>query len=205
MPSKFLDDHCTFVSYDHPDVRQCNSFDCNHSDLNDFFQNDSSNYSAQLLGKTYCFTLDEDPKTIVAAFTISNDSIKASLLPRKPKKTLTKNIPREKTMRSYPAVLIGRLGVNSDFSRNGVGGEVLDFIKSWFIQKNNKTGCRFIVVDAYNEARPINFYIKNGFEFLFRNEDEEKTYLGSRDKPGEELSLKTRLMYFDLITIDAPQ
>ena len=80
-------------------------------DLNDFFKNDVIHYTNQLLGKSYCFTLDENPSIIVCAFTVSNDSIKTTTLPNSRKKKVTKEIPREKQMKSYPAVLIGRLGV----------------------------------------------------------------------------------------------
>jgi hypothetical protein len=75
----------------------------------------------------------------------------------------------------------------------------MDFIKSWFIDPNNKTGCRFIVVDAYNEPIPIKYYKQNDFEFLFSTEDQEKEYMGLMD----ENQLKTRLMYFDLIVLSA--
>ena len=142
--------------------------------------------------------MDENPKIIVAAFTISNDSIKTMSIPNGPKKKLTKHIPHVKTMRSYPAALIGRLGVSALFARKGLGCEVMDFIKAWFVDKSNKTGCRFLVVDAYNETRPLDFYVKNGFAYLFRTEAEEKTYLGLA---GTVSKLKTRLMYFDLITL----
>lgn len=34
-----------------------------------------------------------------------------------------------------------------------LGSDVLDFIKLWFIEPLNKTGCRFVIVDAY-KTRP---------------------------------------------------
>jgi GNAT superfamily N-acetyltransferase len=193
----FLEESCTFRSYDSKSLSYCNYFDCNHEDLNDFFSKDSINYSNELLGKTYCFTLDENPKEIVAAFTISNDSIKTLNLPNARKKAVQKNIPRGKIMRSYPAVLIGRLGVAKKIARQGMGSEVMDFIKAWFVNTSNKTGCRFIVVDAYNTPEPLKFYAKNGFSTIFTTEDQEKEYLGL-DKIDE---LNTRLMFFDLITL----
>jgi len=45
----------------------------------------------------------------------------------------------------------------------------MDFIKSWFVDSNNKTGCRFLVVDLYNKEHPIQYYMKNGFKFIFDN------------------------------------
>ena len=118
----FIIDKCTLRLYDEIILKSCKPFDCGHLDLNDFFTNGVTNYSNELLGKTYCFTLDEDPTVIVCAFTVSNDSIKTSHLPNARKKKIIKDIPRPKHMKSYPAVLIGRLGVNKDFrSAKGEG------------------------------------------------------------------------------------
>ena len=195
----FLEDNCTFSLLSQDLLESCNQFDCGHGDLNDFFTNDSQNYSSQLLGKSYCFLLDENPQEIVCAFTISNDSIKTNFLPNSRKKKVNKEIPRVKQFRSYPAVLIGRLGVSDKFKKNGIGRELMDFIKSWFIDPENKTGCRFVVVDSYNEEIPLAYYQRNDFEFLFSSEEQEKEYMGL----PEDYELKTRLMYFDLIILSS--
>lgn len=131
------------------------------------------------------------------AFTVSNDSIKTNTLPNSRKKQVNKNIPNQKRFKSYPAVLIGRLAVSIDYKRKGIGREPMDFIKSWFIDINNKTGCRFIVVDAYNEKEPLDYYAKNGFKTLFSTEEQEKDYTGF---PTDN-KLKTRLLYFDWIVL----
>ncbi|MHB1105757.1 MAG: GNAT family N-acetyltransferase [Lutibacter sp.] len=156
----------------------------------------------ELLGKTYCFVLDDDPSVIVCAFTISNDSIKTTHLPNARKKKVTKVIPREKQMRSYPAVLIGRLGVNKNYRMvegevERTGKQLMDFIKSWFIDGANKTGCRFIVVDSYNEPKPLRYYVQNDFVSLFSSEEQEKEFTGLKTED----TLITRLMYFDLIVL----
>jgi hypothetical protein len=90
----------------------------------------------------------------------------------------------------------------------------MDFIKAWFVDKKNKTGCRFIVVDAYNVPKALNYYQKCGFEFLIPDESDEKKYSLNRtvatrwkgflNKVGianDKDTLKTRLMYFDLIKL----
>jgi len=41
-----------------------------------FFANDAVKYAERLLGKTYLFCLKDNPDVIVAAFTVSNDSIR---------------------------------------------------------------------------------------------------------------------------------
>ncbi len=193
----FLSNNCTFSVLNEVVLKSSSFFDCGHPDLNDFFSNDCIAYSKELLGKSYCFRLDSDQSVIACAFTVSNDSIKVNSLPNSRKKKLVKSIPRPKQFRSYPAVLIGRLGVNQNYKGVGIGRELMDFIKSWFIDPNNKTGCRFIVVDAYNEPIPIKYYMQNDFEFLFSTEEQEKEYMGLLLDD----QLKTRLMYFDLIVL----
>ena len=71
---------------------------------------------------------------------------------------------------------------------------MLDFIKSWFIDEENKTGCRFLIVDAYNKDIPLSFYQKNDFQFLFSSEQQEAENLGY----DVSKSLHTRLMFYDL-------
>ena len=64
-----------------------------------------------------------------------------------------------------------------------VGSFLLDFIKRYFTA-DNKTGCRFITVDAYAAAIP--FYLRNGFVPL----------------NDEDVGDPTRLLYFDLNDLD---
>ncbi|MBK8925652.1 MAG: hypothetical protein IPM74_07030 [Crocinitomicaceae bacterium] len=98
-------------------------------------------------------------------------------------------------MRSFPALLIGRLGIDSEFASQSVGTQLLDFIKS-FALIEFKNRCRFLLVDAYNNEKALNFYIKNEFWFVFSTEEQEKEYY-SQINSGE---LKTRFMCFDLLT-----
>lgn len=193
----FLEEKCTLNILSKKITEDCDHFSCNNSDLDNFFEHDCHYYSEQLLGKSYCFRLDENDKIIVCAFTLSNDSIKASHLPNGRKKKVTEEVPRAKQMKNYPAVLIGRLGVNKNYKGLKIGDSLMDFIKSWFINPTNKTGCRYIVVDSYNTKEAKQYYERNKFDFMFSTEEQEKEYTkDSRD--GE---LHTRLMYFDLIKL----
>lgn len=187
-------------------LANCRPFDCGNADLNEFFAKDVLNYTSELLGKSYCFTFDDDESQIVAAFTISNDSIKTYTFPNARKKKINAEIPRQKQMNSYPAVLIGRLGVNKAFRKitgedKSVGDQLIDFVKSWFIDKSNKTGCRFIVVDSYNDVAPLKYYKRNGFTELFSSEEQEKEYTNL--PPNRDLA--TRLLYFYLIVLSEIQ
>ena len=174
------------------------AFDCGDEDLNAFFQEDAFNYDAQLLGRSYCFlsALEGD---IAAIFTLSNSAIRVAELPNNAKRRLVKLIPWVKQGRNYPAVLIGRLGVSRKYRNQKIGSQIIDFIKAWFLSNHNKTGCRFVVVDAYNKEDVLHFYsnANNKFSFLFKEESQEKLY---NSIPADE-NLKTRQMYFDLATL----
>lgn len=78
---------------------------------------------------------------------------------------------------------------------------MLDFVKGWFYSSDNKTGCRFVIVDAVNAPSVLSFYRKNAFTPLFSTEEQEFLYTGG--KKGELVSLATRLMYFDLLGLRA--
>ena len=138
------------------------------------------------MGKTYCFRVNSDPSKFACMFTLSNDSIRIYDLPRGRRDHMRRLTHHEKPLRRYPGVLVGRLGVNVEFGGMGVGSETLDFIKGWFSSRDNKTGCRFVIVDAVNEPRVVSFYEKNGFYPLFSSEEQEFLYTGG--KKGDPVS-----------------
>lgn len=193
----YLSDNCVFAPLSEKLIKEASAFSCGNEDLDDFFHNDSIVYSKMLFGKTYCFYESSSSHQLVCAFTVSNASIFTNRLPNARKKKVGKEVPHAKQDLIYPAVLIGRLGIEVDYQRLHVGSELIDFIKAWFTESENKTGCRYLVVDAYNCDTPIAFYQKNGFDFVFSTEIQEKEYRNlDSDEP-----LKTRLMFFDLIRI----
>ena len=125
------------------------------------------------------------------------------------KARMTERFPEEKEkIQSYPSVLIGRLGANIKYRRQGkdeigIGTQVITFIKEWIASETNKTGCRFLIVDAYNEADVIRFYQEyNNFEFLIKDETLELNMFRGNIKAITRL--ETRKMFFDLITIKNP-
>ena len=193
----FLNDRCARVLLTPKVVAACAPFSCGNKDLDEFFATDYFDYAKQLMGKTYAYLEVDNPREIVCAFTVANASIFTNHLPNARRKRIGKSVPQPKRDMIYPAVLIGRLGVNSGYMRRHIGTELMDSIKSWFIDDENKTGCRYLVVDAYNEATPLEYYRKNGFDFMFSTEEQEREYRSiSGDGP-----LHTRLMFFDLMQI----
>jgi hypothetical protein len=65
------------------------------------------------------------------------------------------------------------------------------------LDEESKTGCRFMIVDAYNTPETIAFYVRNGFKTVFSSDLQEKEYR-HLDK---DVNLTTRLMYFDLLSM----
>ena len=90
-------------------------FDCGNADLNDFFNHDAIEYKRQMLSRT-CFFRHKSNGKVVCAFSFSASSVKTADLPGSRRKKVKENIPREKSLKSYPAILIGRLGVATEFS-----------------------------------------------------------------------------------------
>ena len=157
----------------------CTPFSCEDSDLDEFFSKDAFLYETELLGKTYAWINTADPSQILGLVTLPNDSVKAKFIANSARNRLQRSITNAKRGMNYPAVLIGRLGVSSEYRGKGlnIGSQILDFIKGWFRSFDNKTGCRFIVVDAYNNEKTLHFYEKNGFKPLYKSEQEERAFL----------------------------
>lgn len=154
-------------------------FDCGDTDLNDFILNESPLYRRELLAVSY--VAENQEKGIIGYFSLANDRVSLSDFENKTafNRFRRHRFVNEKRLKSYPAVKICRLGIDLSAKGFRVGSELLYFIKSYFTN-NNKTGCRFITVDAYSSAIP--FYLKNGFEPLTSDDENDAT----------------RLLYFDL-------
>lgn len=151
------------------------AFDCGDDDLNDFILNESAKYRQTRLAVTYIIE-SKDSDSIVGFFSLANDRVSISDFENKTEfnRFRKRRFVNEKRLKSYPAVKICRLGVDSSTKGQSLGTFILDFIKSYFVV-DNKTGCRFITVDAYNDAIP--FYLKNSFLPLSTEADNEHTQL----------------------------
>jgi GNAT superfamily N-acetyltransferase len=158
------------------------NFDCRSDhedeDLNDFFRNDAIHYKNALLAETYALYITKHKKEIgpLAFVALANDVIKLSKAQKK------KLIPHKKRyIQDYPAVKIARLGVQRGVQGWGIGTYILNWLKTFFTT-DNRTGCRFLTVDAYNQPRILKFYKTNEFDFLHEKDKEDRT----------------RIMYYDL-------
>lgn len=179
-------------------------FDCGKKDLTDFFRNDALPHHKELLATTYflqpkTWATDRNIFYPLALVSFLNDSLRVEKTETATScstylKKIKKLVPYPKRgYKSFPAVKIGRLGVLTSYRGKDFGTALINLTKEFFVT-NNKTGCRFLTVDAYNDpeeksekypiGRTVHFYQKNGFEFLSSEDENEKT----------------RIMWFDLKT-----
>jgi predicted GNAT family N-acyltransferase len=154
-------------------------FESEDEELNDFLLNDAKKYLAEMFAVTY---LIENKTETIAYFCLSNDNIRREVDMETWKK-INKKVPNSKRKGSYPAVKIGRMAVTKKFAGNGLGRLMIRYVESMYRDENQKSGCRFITVDAYGNA--TDFYERNGFNFFTQKDT---------DKP-------TRIMYFDLKSV----
>lgn len=150
------------------------------------------------MGKTYCWVLAEDVTTVVGYVTLANAGIQTTHMQSNPKRHLHKSIAYDKQGRTYPAVLIGRIAVAQEFQGKEycIGFQMMNFIKKWFVTDDNKTGCRYVLVDAMNTQRTLEYYERNGFKPLFPKVEDEKDFYHIKD--GD---FRTRIYYFDLLLL----
>ena len=181
MTHKEFEERCLVLRLNIGD--SISAFDCNDEDLNDFILNEACLYRNALLSVTYVVE-DKTTHDILAYFSLANDKISISDFESKTEfnRFRKHKFVNKKRLRSYPAIKIGRLAISQKAQHQSIGTYLLEFIEDYFII-DNKSGCRFVTVDAYVDAIP--FYIKNNYQFL-NNDDEDK---------------RTRVMYFDLASL----
>lgn len=204
---EFLSDHCVLSYFTEETIQFCQPFTCGmDDDMDDFFRKDVFDYNEFLMSKAYCFRLREDLSQIVCVFTLSNDSIRIYDLPSSPRNKMWSITHHKKMLKRYPGVLIGRLAVNKQFAGRGIGSELLGIVRDMFLDPDNKTGCRFLIVDAKNTPEVKHFYEKNGFTMLFKKELQEDLYTKPPKDEAEKAErttnprlLETRLMFKDLL------
>lgn len=162
------------------------SFDCGDADLNDFILNEAPHYRKSLLAVTYVIIPRDAANAdhIVAFFSLSNDTVSITNFTNKTEfnRFRKHRFVNEKRLKTYPAVKVGRLGIDKTVQGKGFGSFLLEFIKTYFLDEN-KTGCRFITIDAYSDV--VSFYLKNEFTPL----------------TADDIDAPTRLLYFDLADI----
>ena len=190
-----------FVAQGTPELN-LQAFDCGRKSVTDFFHNEAQDYQDELFGKTYYFCLPDNPSEIVAGFTVANASIFTKHLPNARQKKIGFEVHHEKGLINYPAILLAQLGVDIKYKGLHLGPQIIDFVMAWFTSPDNKSGCRHLIVDAYDEPHLLDFYQRSGLNLFFSSLEQEMEYRNwNVEKDGP---LETRLMYRDMILLKRP-
>lgn len=169
-----------------------------------FFHEDYIEYEQELMGNTYAYYLKSndanqlfDNTKPVAAFTIANSALVMDFLQSARKNKINQGVPRVKQRRQYPALLICQLAVFDEFVGNRLGDELLNIIKDFALILNETTACHYLIVEAVNKPKVLDFYQRNDFSPLYSSEEIEleKTHRKTDDNGR----LKTRLMMYDMM------
>lgn len=129
-------------------------------DLEDFIQNDAQRHFLDRKAVTYGLFSDQIAYPLGFS-TLQNDAIVVDDTP----------LPEvsEYTYKSFPAVKLGRFAIRIDHQKERLGALFFWMLKE-LMCNSNRTGCRFIIVDARrdkaNKVNVIPFYEKNGFTLL---------------------------------------
>ena len=140
------------------------------------------------MAESYIFEIEERPLALVS---IQNDSVHFADEESRERNRFGHdiNLPFTKRYNTIPAIKLGRIGVQKEFRRSGIGTNLLECCKYMFVNEN-RTGCRLILVDSY--IRTMSFYEKNRF-LLFpkqtfdRNRDDETVIMYCDLKPYQNL------------------
>ena len=162
------------------DMEAVKPFDCGDATLNSFLVDDARYFYDEFIANT--FVLEDDNETI-AYFSLLNDKVSNTTVPKNIWRKLRHEFPHEKHFNSYPAVKIGRLAVAQGHQGEHIGSMLIRSIREMLLRRASIGACRFITVDAITAKRP--FYEGNGFRLL----------INEKELPAD---ADTVPMYFDL-------
>lgn len=190
----YLSDNCSFALLTKELHDTLTGFDCQREPAIEAFFRDEALLNAQeLMSKSYCF-YQKDTMEAVAAFCVISTDISVDLIPKSTRNKLNRKIPYAKQRDHYPAVLIGQIAVFDAYAKYHLGDELMDSIKWWLRNVANMVAARYVVVDAVNQTKVLEFYARNQFWPVFKTEEDER----KANELEEGKPLLTRFMIADL-------
>ncbi len=162
------------VSFD-PGTHDVGPFDCGDADLNEFLKNDAARCQDDHLSHTRLAFLNG---RLVGYITLLTDCI--ILKTSEKKRILERLLDFHQSVYTFPALKIGRLGIQNECKRMGIGTQLLKYTVGLVVRLNKELsiGCRFITLDAYPDS--ITWYQKKGFAFNKHYAEPEKTHPSMR-------------------------
>ena len=190
----YLSENCDFAPLTQQLHDALTGFDCQHEPaIQEFFRDEAILNAEELMSKSYCF-YRKDTMEAVAAFCVINTDIAIDMIPKSTRNKLNRKIPYAKQRDHYPAVLIGQVAVFDGFTQYHLGDELMDSIKWWLRNVANLVAARYVVVDAVNHEKVLQFYARNKFWPVFKTEENERM----ANELEDDKPLLTRFMIADL-------
>ncbi len=138
------------------------NFQSSNKELKDFLVEDALDNQEMAISTTYLWFFN--PKNELAAYiTILADAIRIHGT-RLGKSFVDQGV----NYKTLPAMKIGRLCVDDNYVKKGIGKQTTYFAMKKMIRMNEVIGCRFLVVDAKPDS--VKFYKKMDFEVLKQRE-----------------------------------
>jgi GNAT superfamily N-acetyltransferase len=127
-------------------------FDCGEPPLNDWLARRALGNQAAGTSRTWV-VIDEPTRTVVAYYASATASVMRSTVPRR----IAQDQPAD-----LPAILLGRMAVDSRHQGNGLGGAMLKHFMTKAIEVAERVGVRLVLVHAKDEHAK-GFYWHHGF------------------------------------------
>lgn len=125
------------------DIIDVSDFNCGRGKFNKFLKKALYMQKSRMCN-AYLF-LHPSTKKIVAYFTLSNDSIQSHYLVQTHKQLQQQNKKlglehKKRHMKTCPAVKLGMMAIDAEFRGQGLGDELLYFIKAFLLNSNDVCG-----------------------------------------------------------------
>lgn len=154
------------------------NFECDRQELNDFLKNDALEYHQDNITRTTLVFIQDK---LIGYFSLSSDALKLTS-----SEVFEIGFNAKYPITYFPAVKLTKLAIDKSYSGQGYGSKLLKLIEGLFY--NMPLAIRFITLDAVNDEKVINFYLKNGFMESLQQANERK----------QQRNKATVLMYKDI-------
>ena len=172
------------------DPTYLNNFDCGKAHLNEFLRLQAIDFHKENLGYTTA-VFHQDLDRMAGYFTLSSDAI-----PLKDSEQQEHGIWHK--LSAFPAVKMGRLAVDAEYRRKGIGSDIISLAIGAIIDSRSQVAARFLLVDADNLPAVIDFYEANGFIKSLWAEDQSQHH-EKKPKKGQLQSKLTIKMIRDIV------
>ncbi len=147
------------------------TFQCElNQDLTSFIHNTAIDYEKRKIARTFVL-VDEALKQIVGYFTLSIKSLSTKGMSNSSIKKIDGISSNRDCIHSF---LIGQLGISDKYAHYRFGTYLLDDAFFQIETAHNIVAGRYILVDAINNEKVIDFYMRHGFRLLDTYMEESK-------------------------------